>query len=182
MVLKNKVKKILVVSSLSIVVIFSSIMVYSLQTMHIENLISHAYNNGHDAEKADIFTDLSKFYLENFRIAEDDVQQLQADAGITFILGGSNDYKYQIAEAFLKEGLDINGINHSSYNKLNALHSAVLLGDKGSVLFLLEHGINLNAKTEEGFTALDWAIKMQESDPTEKRDEIIQILETAINS
>jgi len=150
--------------------------------MHIEYLISHAYNNGNDAEKADVFTDLSQFYLENFRISENDVQQLQASAGITYILSGSDDYKYKIAEAFLENGLDINSINHSSYNKLNALHSAVLLGDKASVLFLLEHGIDLNAKSEEGLTALDWAMKVQTTDPTEKRNEIIQILETASNS
>jgi len=170
MVLKNKVKKTLIALVASIVLIFSSILIYGLQTMHIEYLISHAYNNGHDAEKADIFTDVSKFYLKNFRVSESDVQQLQASAGMTYILSGSNDYKYEIAEAFLENGLDINSINHSSYNKLNALHSAVLLGDKGSVIFLLEHGIDLNAKSEEGLTALDWAMKMQETDPTEKRD------------
>jgi len=108
--------------------------------------------------------------------------EVQASTGVAFILGGSNDYKYQIAEAFLENGLDVNGINYAGDNKLTALHSAVLLTDKESVLFLLEHGIDISIKSENGLTALDWAIKMQEANPAKSRDEIVQILEAAINS
>jgi len=41
-----------------------------------------------------------------------------------------------------------------------------LLTDKESVLFLLEHDIDISIKSENGLTALDWAIKMQEANPT----------------
>jgi ankyrin repeat protein len=182
MVLTKKAKRILIISTFSIGFVFCSLVIASLQTMHIEYLISHADNNGKKTEKSDILTHVSKFYLENFRITENEAEELQASTGVAFILAGFNDYKYQIAEAFLEKGLDINGINHSSGSDLTALHSAVLLSDKDAVLFLLEHGIDISVKSGEGLTALDWAIKMQEVNPTENRDEIVQILEAAINS
>ncbi|EDM68788.1 hypothetical protein PE36_19325 [Moritella sp. PE36] len=131
--------------------------------MNIEYLISYADNNGNGT-------------------TENDIQQLQNNTGIEFILNGSNNYKYQTAEIFLDNGLDINSINHSSDRNINALHSAVLLKNTDNVLFLLKHGIDINAKTKNGLTALDWAIKTYEVNPTKELSEIIQILETASNS
>lgn len=177
-----KIKKILLVSSLSAVLISSSIAIYALESMNIEHLISYADNNGNGTTDANLFNDISKFYLENFRTTENDIQQLQNNTGIEFILNGSNDYKYQTAEIFLDNGLDINGINHSSDHNINELHSAVLLKNTDNVLFLLKHGIDINAKTKNGLTALDWAIKTYEVNPTKELSEIIQILETASKS
>ena len=149
-----KIKKILLVSSLSAVLISSSIAIYALESMNIEYLISYADNNGNGTTDANLFNDISKFYLENFRTTENDIQQLQNNTGIEFILNGSNDYKYQTAEIFLDNGLDINGINHSSDRNINALHSAVLLKNTDNVLFLLKHGIDINAKTKILFISL----------------------------
>ncbi|KXO09234.1 ankyrin domain protein [Moritella sp. JT01] len=150
--------------------------------MNIEHLISYSDNNGNGSTDANLFNDASKFYLEHFRTTENDIQQLQQNSGIEFILNGSNDYKYQTAEIFLENGLDINGVNHFSNRNINALHSAVLLKNKDNVLFLLKHGIDINAKTKNGFTALDWARKIYDKTPTKELNAIIQILEIESNT
>ena len=68
-----------------------------------------------------------------------------------------------IAELLLSYGGDIN----AGERKVTALHGAVMFGQKATVLWLLEHGAQVNLTDFEGKTPLKRALERQQEDTAE---------------
>lgn len=149
-------------------------MLYDVSQMDSETIILCASNEGGIL----IPSKLCEYSLYNHRSIEDDVDELAGGAGLAFILNGQNkEEKYEIAEFYILNGLDVNGVNHYGDYNLTPIHSAVLLNDVEMAEFLLKHGAELNTKPPAiNMTPLEFARSLQKKEPSVDRSEILEIL------
>lgn len=123
---------------------------------------------------------LCRAYMMAFRVTEQDVRDLERGAGLEFILNLSSQDKYNIADAFIAEGLDIDGVNHFSGKALTPLQAAVLYGDLRRVHYLIHNGAQVDLENIEGMTALDLARKAHKNNPQDQvMLEILNLLSQA---
>jgi len=117
----------------------------------------------------------------NYRINEKDVKALSEGAGLDYILHAEPSKRYEIAEAFLVRGLDVNGISY--YSGMTPLQATALGGEVQNVKFLLKQGADLHLTGDKGMTALVLARKMHVTgSKLRDRTEIIQVLSNAENA
>ncbi len=121
---------------------------------------------------------LCEYYMYNYRDIKADINKLSAGAGLSFILEGKDkEKKYDIAEFFISNGLDVDGVNHSGGYNLTPLHGAVLDSDIDMAGFLLNHGASKNIKAPTiNMDPLELAESLQKKEPNVDRDKMVQIL------
>ncbi len=173
------VKKIILgVFSLVLAGVFGLIL-YVMSQMNIEHLISCSSNEG----GTKIPASLCEYYMVNYRITKNDIDELSNGAGLDYILNGENFKKYEIAKIFISKGLDVDGINNFNGKDLTPLQAAVLHNDVQRVKFLIDHGANIGVKSNGyGMTALELARKLHKNERREDRSEIIKILSSPSNT
>ncbi len=150
------------------------LMVYDISEMDSETLILCASGEGGIL----IPSKICEYYMVNHRIIKNDIEELASGAGLIFILNGENkEKKYKIAEFFISNGLDVNGVNHYGNDNLTPLHGAVLINDAELVNFLLKHGADISIRPPSiNMTPLELARLLQENEPSVDRSKIIQAL------
>lgn len=127
---------------------------YTLNDMDIEQLIMCSANEGGFRLPGE----LCEFYMLQYRMTDADITSLQNGAGLDYILNSDSPKKYSVATAFIKHGLDVNGINNYGNNDITPLHGAVLLNDVDRATFLLSQGADKTLKSEGyGMTPLELA-------------------------
>lgn len=152
------------------------LMLYVMSQMSIQHLILCSSNESDTR----IPHGLCKYYMLNYRITKNDIQQLSDGAGLDYILNGEDPKKYEIAKIFISRGLDVDGRNHFSDKDVTPLHAAVLYNDVERVIFLIKLNANINITSRGyGLTALELAKKLHEKEGKENRAEIIRILSSA---
>ncbi len=152
------------------------LMFYVMTQMEIEHLILCSTNEGGTR----IPSSLCYNYMLNYRINEQDVKALSEGAGLDYILHAKPPKRYEIAEAFIARGLDVNGVSH--YSGMTPLQATAQGGEVKNVKFLLKQGADLRLTGNKGMTALALARKMHVADSKLRdRAEIIQILSDAEN-
>jgi ankyrin repeat protein len=101
--------------------------------------------------------DVCLMYLENHGL-NDDIDSDENDVNLEFILNGSSNRKFEIADFFIKNKLfNVNDAVDTSKIENRPLHSAVIVGDSESVQYLLQHGADVSLKNKIGKTPLDLA-------------------------
>lgn len=164
--------------SAAIIVLFLvgvfGLMMYDVSKMDAETIILCTSNEGGIL----IPGKLCEHYMFNYRAIESDVKELASGAGLSFILNGENkDKKYQIAEYYLSNGLDVNGVNQYGNYNLTPLHGAVLDNDTEMATFLLRHGADKNIRPPSiNMSSLEFARSLQKKEPNVDRNEMIQVL------
>lgn len=150
------------------------LMVNDVYRMNPETLILCTLNEGGIL----IPSKFCEYYMYNYRDIESDVNQLSSGAGLSFILEGKDDKKkYEIAEFYILNGLDVNGVNHSGGYDLTPLHGAVLDNNTDIARFLLNHGASKSiAAPTISMTPVELANSLQEKEPSVDRREMIQML------
>lgn len=118
--------------------------------------------------------------LYAFHPSEDDVQQLNAEAGARYAALYPDQSKAdKLLGHFLENGVDVNAIDRASGSGVTALHSAVLERNPYAVRLLLEHGADAGMAGAQGRTPLDFAEMLQDQDPGPDIAEIILLLAPA---
>lgn len=117
-------------------------------------------------------------YLLHFRMEPADIQQLQADGGITFVLQSEHPRRFELAARLLARGLDVNADIRAAQGErtYTALHSAVILNQPENIAFLLRHGADKSKPNSEGETPLQVAEQLQNQRPGEDRSAVISAL------
>lgn len=122
----------------------------------------------------------AKKALYGFHPTEDEVQQLNAEAGARYAaLYPDETEASKLLKHFLDKGVDVNAVDTTSGSGVSALHSAVLERSPFAVDLLLEHGANPALEGEQGRTPLDFARRLQEREPGPEIAKIIATLENA---
>lgn len=157
----------------------TGLMIFDMSRMDIESLILCSTKEG----GIRIPSKLCEYYMLNYRMNKRDIEELSKGAGLEYILNGENSKKYEIAEIFILNGLDVNGINHYSDRDVTPLHAAVIYNDLERVKFLIRHGADMHIKSEGyGMTAIELAKELHGENGKENRSEIIQVLSDADNT
>ncbi len=169
--MKIKIAAVIVVLFLASVF---GLMIYDMSEMEPSEMILCSSNEG----SIFIPSKLCKYYMFNHRNIKKDVETLESGMGLAFILNGKDiTDKYKLAEYYLLNGIDINGVNHYGTANLLPLHSAVLFNNIKNVRFLLKHGAATNIKPPSiDLTPLGLALALQKEQPAVDRREIIQAL------
>lgn len=151
------------------------LMLHNVSKMDTETIILCASNEG----GIHIPSKLCEYFLYNHRDIKKDVSELSKGAGLIFILNGNNEeMKYKLAEFFITNGLDVNGINHYGDYNLTPIYAAVLFNDVKMLKFLLKHGADISIKPPSiNMTALDFARTLKSKEPSIDRSKILEILE-----
>ncbi len=170
-----KFRIISVVIFLSLAGIFG-LMLYDVKEMNSETIILCASNDGGIL----IPSKVCEYYIYNYRDIKKDIEELSSGGGLAFILNGKNNkIKYKLAEFYILNGLNINGVNNFGNYNITPIHGAVLFNDVEMVEFLLKHGANVKIKPESiNMTPLEFAISLQGKEPAINREKIIKILTT----
>lgn len=155
----------------------AGLVLYELSRMDTEAVVLCASGEG----GIRIPSSACKHYLYNYRDMDSDVEQLAGGAGLIFILNGSMEERFEIAEHFLAHGLDINGINHYGEHNLTPLHHAVLVEDVRAVRFLLERGADVLSSLPSTGTPLEFAQSLQAQQPSEDRKAIVALLKSQVD-
>ncbi|WP_370053685.1 hypothetical protein [Neptunomonas sp.] len=101
--------------------------------------------------------DVCLMYLKNHGL-NDDIDSAENDVNLEFILNGSSNRKFEIADFFIKNKLlNVNDAIDTSKIENRPLHSSVLVGDLASVQYLLQHDADVSLKNKVGQTPLDLA-------------------------
>lgn len=147
----------------------ASLLVYQIISMPVERLILCAANESDSLYPAKI----CNFVLVHSRTGTDDINSLQAGAGLDFILNLESQNKYEISDLFLQNGLDVDGVNNFNQKKVTPLQASVVYEDLKRVEYLLTNGADVHLKNSDGLTALDLANrKINTNNPS---DEIVKI-------
>lgn len=157
-----------------------SLMLYDVSKMNTETIVLCASNEGGIL----IPSKACEYYLYNHRNIKTDVKEIFNGAGLSFILGSENtETKYKIAQFFITNGLDVNGINHYGEYNLTPIHAAVLFNDVRMVNFLLKNGASLNIKPHSlNMTPLEFGLTLQKKEPSIDRRKIIKILTNRVKN
>gem|GEM_PF-2470936 len=117
-------------------------------------------------------------YLFHFRMERSDIQALQADGGVAFVLQSEHPRRFELAARFLASGLDANADIRAAQEEraYTALHSAAILNQPENVALLLRHGADRSKPDSEGKTPLQVAEQLQQQRPDEDRSAVINAL------
>ncbi|MEJ2682395.1 MAG: ankyrin repeat domain-containing protein [Gammaproteobacteria bacterium] len=167
-----KLKAIGVVALLSLVSLIGLVS-YDVSRMDTETIVLCSSNEGGIL----IPSKVCKYYLFNYRDIKKDVSELSDGAGLSYILNGANDTKYEIAEYFISNGLDVNGINNYGDYNLTPIYGAILLNDVKMAKFLMRNGADLNIEPPSTkMSALEFCRLLQEKDSSVDRGEMLKVL------
>lgn len=152
----------------------SGLMINDVSRMNPETLILCTLNEGGIL----IPRKLCEYHMYNYRDIKSDVDKLSSGSGLSFILEGKNKIKkYEIAEFYISNGLDVNSVNHAGGYDITPLHGAVLDNDIDMARFLLNHGASKSIKAPTiNMTPVELANSLQEKEPNVDRSKIIKIL------
>jgi len=151
----------------------SSLVVYDVHHMNTETLIQCSSNDGWVI----IPSSICKFYMFNFREPKPDVDVINKSIGISYILNGENEGKYEISSFYIENGADVNAINGVGFYKNTALHSAIIVDDLMAVKYLL----NNNARVDVYSPSMKMtALELSKSLNNVNSDEINNLLQSAI--
>ncbi|OMH25788.1 hypothetical protein BGP75_25015 [Motiliproteus sp. MSK22-1] len=177
------IKKIAISVVISLLLAAAGLLHYGMITRDVHYLIQCSADEGRGGWRAQRVREMCEFYLYNLRNTDNDVKELSEGAGLDYILNHEAPRKYEIAEFFLANGLDINGINHyGAPNDVTPLQASVLYNDAERVEFLIDQGASLYRKSQTlgQLNALELAKdKHKEGDSREDRSEIIKLLTNA---
>jgi len=113
----------------------------------------------------------------NFREPKPDVDVINKSIGISYILNGENEGKYEISSFYIENGADVNAINGVGFYKNTALHSAIIVDDLMAVKYLL----NNNARVDVYSPSMKMtALELSKSLNNVNSDEINNLLQSAI--
>lgn len=149
---------------------------FGLSTMTIEELVICTFEETDCVMPSGIFNR----YLKLFRVDSEDIRELQDGAGLSFVLGGKDPVKYELAALFLEKGLDIEGVNHygmADSEYLTPLQAAVAMNNTDDVAFLLSHGADARVLNRDGLTLLELARLQQRKIPVYDYSAVIALLE-----
>lgn len=167
-----KLKVIIVVVALSLAALLG-LVGYDLSKMDTETIVLCSSNEGGIL----IPSKICKYYLFNYRDIKKDVSELSDGAGLSYILNGSNNVKYEIAEYFISNGLDVNGINNYGEYNLTPIYGAILLNDVKMANFLLHHGADQSLEPPSiHMSAQEFCQFLQGKDSSVDRGEMLSIL------
>ncbi|TBU88648.1 ankyrin repeat domain-containing protein [Phytopseudomonas dryadis] len=161
------------------VIVFLSAAIHSMTNYRVQQLILCSEPGNGFFVPAPI----CRQYLITFRMGPDDIQQLQADGGIAFVLESELPQRFELAERFLAHGLDVNADIRSALGERThtPLHSAAILNQPENLGFLLLHGADRSKLNSEGETPLQVAERLQSQYPGEDRSVIIGTLRSAVD-
>lgn len=136
-------KLIISISALVIVVlVFTG---YSLSRYDIQELVICTTNK----ESHYIPMGVCEYYMVNYRITPADIQQLEKQAGLSFLLGLPDKHVRQdLVRLFNSRGADVN--KHSAIDGYAPLHAAIINNDADMVKLLLSLGANKSLKDANG--------------------------------
>ena len=121
--------------------------------------------------------DVCLMYLKNHGL-NDDIDSAENDVNLEFILNGSSNRKFEIADFFIKNKLlNVNDAIDTSKIENRPLHSSVLVGDLASVQYLLQHDADVSLKNKVGQTPLDLAKDNLNNPVLRDMPKIISLLE-----
>ena len=97
-----------------------------------------------------------------------DVNQKNEDGWTPLHIAASKNHR-EIVELLIDNGADINSTGNPSFiftwqGGFTPLHYATVNGHKEIVVLLINKGADVNAKTDDGLTPRDWAIKRSHTD------------------
>lgn len=167
-------KKLWIGTPLLLMASYIGLLLYSMRTMHIEELIlcSAAEGGIHIPDFA------CRYYMIHHRMTKTDIDALTSGGGLDYVLNAdmSRPHKFATANAFLSHGLDIDGINHYGNAKATPLQAAVIYNDPERVRFLISRGADITIANNKDMTALELAQKLHSPNGPRDRSEIINIL------
>jgi hypothetical protein len=167
-----KLKVIGVVALLSLATLIGLVS-YDVSRMDTETIILCSSNEGGVL----IPSKVCRYYLFNYRDIKKDVGELSDGAGLSYILNGDNDTKYEIAEYFISNGLDVNGINNYGQYNLTPIYGAILLNDVKMAKFLMRNGADLSIDPPSiKMSALEFCKFLQEKDSSVDRSDMLKLL------
>tara|TARA_B100000676_G_C18009619_1_gene805891 strand:- start:724 stop:1248 length:525 start_codon:yes stop_codon:yes gene_type:complete len=167
-----KYMKVIISTVLCIMIAIIAIPYSQLRSMPLESLIICASNEGGIRIPAKV----CEIYLHSGRNIQEDIVNLNQNDGLTFILHGKNAIKYDIAQFYIDNGLDINSLSKTT--NLTPLYDAVLLNDIENMSFLLENNASLSIPSYRKHpTAIDYAEALQKNDNIDRMD-IIRLLKS----
>ena len=167
-----KMKAIVVVAVISFAIL-AGLVSYDVSKMDAETIVLCSSNEGGIL----IPSNICKYYLFNYRDIKKDVIDLSNGAGLSYILNGGSDKKYEIAEYFISNGLDVNGINNYGEYNLTPIYGAILLNDVKMAAFLLQHGADVSLEPPSiNMSAQEFCLSLQERDSSVDRSEMLKLL------
>ncbi|MGK0272594.1 MAG: hypothetical protein ACI88H_003266 [Cocleimonas sp.] len=171
--IKNKFKKLIVVSITLITFVYLSTLLYSMSKMTTDEMVMCSAGDGGFY----ISSNICEIYMKRFKSDSTDIEELSY-GGIEVILNLSSDKKYELAEFFISKGLNVNAINQyqSQFGyDLPPVQSAILDNDLKKVNFLILHGANLMARSKStgDLTSLEFAKSLQEKEKNTDRSLIL---------
>jgi hypothetical protein len=180
------VKKIVALLLLAVVIGYVGLSWSQLKSSNVEDLVLCSVDKG----GIYIPSKVCYWYLTNHRNDAEDVNQLSQNGGLSFILGvyqGSNDgmddkkvadynqRTLEIADHFIRIGLDINAINQT--DGLTPLHAEVLANNPKLVEFLIKKGADLSVKEKNNnLTPLQFAESLVGRNEGIDRSEVLSLL------
>ncbi len=181
-----KFKKTLAGIILTPFILYSGLIVYNMAVMSAEVIILCSLGEG----SIRIPSKICEYYLFNLRDMKKDVEEMASKGGLSFILSPSNpNDKYKLAEFYIDNGLDVDGVNHYGIEDmptpdLTPLHSATIDNDLPSVKFLEGHGADIykRSKLLNEMTPLEYAREKSLKDSATDRSAIVKYLTGAENS
>jgi hypothetical protein len=122
---------------------------------------------------------MCKEVLIHARLDDEGVSELNKESGALYAVSLKDPAAAQeMLALFISKGVDVNA-GHERSAKRTALHSVVAGGEVERVDMLLRHGARPDIKDANGSTPLDEARGFVQRMPSERRAEIVKLLEGA---
>ncbi|KEQ18713.1 hypothetical protein [Endozoicomonas numazuensis] len=150
------------------------LILYVLQNTEIDDLVICATN-----EESDLIPmKACSYYLMNYRANEKDIQNLENQAGLGFLLNIENkETRNTLIKLFIENGIDIN--KPSNIDGLPAIQGAILLNDSDLVEILLENNASISQKnTLNGLNAIEFINLLKSKKPSVDRSMVESLVQT----
>ncbi|MBB1320383.1 MULTISPECIES: ankyrin repeat domain-containing protein [Shewanella] len=156
------------------IILYSLGAIYSLENSRVEDVVlCSVEDNTHYIPNS-----FCEFYLFNFRLTKQDLDELQSASGIAFLFSISNQKKkYVYLDKFIENGASVN--SKSEIDGLPPLHAAILLNDKKLVEYLLSKGSDPELlDSQNKLNAYDFVMLLKRNNDSINRNEVIRTLST----
>lgn len=150
---------------------------YSLKRMPTSHLAICAS----EEQVAYVPSSVCRWYLLDYRLGPQAVAEIEAVGGVDFLLNVDGEHGYDIADAFLAEGLYIEA-PAGGPGGATPLQAAVLYGDPERVKYLLAKGADARATSDRlPFAPLELAQKLAEEGKL-KEGAVLELLQMAVEN
>lgn len=164
-------KQFIAAALLALIIGTPSFMAYRLVTMDPETLILCVENESGIV----IPSDVCEYYMLNYRDIKKDVADLSTRAGLNFIIGTTSPKKYELAQMFIANGIDVNKV--SSQDNFPPIFAAVVNNDVQMAELLVQNGADLAVRGQVSqMTPLEFTQFLQSRDTAVDRSAMIQLL------